>query len=74
MAANSQKTDGGTPNGSLKSSQVQSNPFLTTLPGRGNGQTLVTMGAHQIRAQLRCDQSHNALASIGDEPESLTEH
>jgi quercetin dioxygenase-like cupin family protein len=42
--ANATKTDGGTPNGSLKSSQVQSNPFLTTLPGRGNGQTLVTMG------------------------------
>jgi len=44
-ASDLQKTDGGTPNGSLKSSQVQSNPFLTTLPGRGNGQTLVTMGA-----------------------------
>ena len=40
-----QKTDGGTPNGSLRSSQVSQNPFLTSLPGRGNGQTLVTMGA-----------------------------
>jgi quercetin dioxygenase-like cupin family protein len=38
------KTDGGTPNASLRSNQVSQNPFQSTLPGDGNGQTLVTMG------------------------------
>lgn len=37
-------TDGGTPNAHLKSNQVAQNPFQSTLPGDGNGQTLVTMG------------------------------
>jgi len=40
-----QKTDGGTPDGQLVSNQVGQNPYLTSLPQRGNGQTLVTMGA-----------------------------
>ena len=39
-----QKTDGGTPNGQLVSNQVGQNPYLTSLPQRGNGQTLVSMG------------------------------
>jgi len=38
------KTDGGTPNSSLRSNQVSQNPFQSTLPGAGNGQTLVTLG------------------------------
>jgi quercetin dioxygenase-like cupin family protein len=38
------KTDMGGGNGSnLKSNQVGQNPFLSTLPGDGNGQTLVTL-------------------------------
>jgi quercetin dioxygenase-like cupin family protein len=38
------KTDGGGGNGSnLKSNQVAQNPFLSSLPGDGNGQTLVTL-------------------------------
>ena len=37
-------TDGGGGNGSnLKSNQVAQNPFLSSLPGDGNGQTLVTL-------------------------------
>ena len=39
-----QKNDGGTPNASLRSNQVGQNPFVSTLPGAGNGQTLVTLG------------------------------
>lgn len=35
--------DGGTPLSTIRSNQAN-NPFLSTLPGRGNGQTLVTMG------------------------------
>lgn len=38
------KVEGGTPTSSLRGNNVGSNPFLTTLPHRGNGQTLVTMG------------------------------
>ena len=56
-----QKTDGGTPNGSLKSSQVGQNPFLTTLPGRGNGQTLVTVGAPG--SSMSCATQHNNISS-----------
>lgn len=33
-----------TPNGSIRPNQVTTNPFLSTLPGDGNGQTLVTLG------------------------------
>ncbi|KAK9804999.1 hypothetical protein WJX73_010155 [Symbiochloris irregularis] len=33
-----------TPNGMLQQNQVAQNPFLSTLPGDGNGQTIVTMG------------------------------
>jgi oxalate decarboxylase/phosphoglucose isomerase-like protein (cupin superfamily) len=33
-----------TPNGMLQGNQVNTNPFLSTLPGDGNGQTIVTMG------------------------------
>ncbi|KAK9823393.1 hypothetical protein WJX72_002454 [[Myrmecia] bisecta] len=33
-----------TPNGMIQQNQASSNPFLSTLPGDGNGQTLVTMG------------------------------
>ncbi|KAK9809020.1 hypothetical protein WJX72_008010 [[Myrmecia] bisecta] len=33
-----------TPNGNIQQNQVGNNPFLSTLPGDGNGQTLVTMG------------------------------
>jgi quercetin dioxygenase-like cupin family protein len=33
-----------TPNGMIQPNQVNSNPFLSTLPGDGNGQTLVTLG------------------------------
>jgi quercetin dioxygenase-like cupin family protein len=35
---------GGTPNGSLKPNMVFDNPFLSTLPGTGNAQALVTFG------------------------------
>ena len=58
MAAAAQKTEGGTPNGNLVSSQVQSNPFLTTLPHRGNGQTLVTMGALATATTLTVGDAH----------------
>jgi quercetin dioxygenase-like cupin family protein len=38
------ETDGGGGNGSsLRSNQVSQNPFLSSLPGDGNGQTLVTL-------------------------------
>lgn len=33
-----------TPNGNLKQNQASTNGFLSTLPGDGNGQTLVTLG------------------------------
>lgn len=33
-----------TPNGNIRQNQVTNNPFLSTLPGTGNGQTVVTMG------------------------------
>jgi oxalate decarboxylase/phosphoglucose isomerase-like protein (cupin superfamily) len=33
-----------TPNGNLRQNQAPQNPFLTTLPGPGFGQTIVTMG------------------------------
>jgi len=33
-----------TPNGFLQPNQVNTNPFLSTLPGDGNGQALVTLG------------------------------
>ncbi|KAL3152489.1 hypothetical protein ABBQ32_001524 [Trebouxia sp. C0010 RCD-2024] len=33
-----------TPNGNIKQNQVGNNPFLSTLPGTGNAQTVVTMG------------------------------
>lgn len=33
-----------TPNGMLQANQVSTNPFLSTLSGDGNGQTLVTLG------------------------------
>ncbi|KAK9794065.1 hypothetical protein WJX73_003686 [Symbiochloris irregularis] len=33
-----------TPNGNLILNQVATNPFLSTLPGDGNGQTLITLG------------------------------
>ncbi|KAL3156345.1 hypothetical protein ABBQ38_000663 [Trebouxia sp. C0009 RCD-2024] len=33
-----------TPNSNIKQNQVGNNPFLSTLPGTGNAQTVVTMG------------------------------
>jgi hypothetical protein len=33
-----------TPNGNIRQDQAGNNPFLSTLPGTGNGQTIVTMG------------------------------